>query len=650
VKRDRRRIYFAKHNLDEARDIAVACARQAGPLESETVPVAESLGRVAAEPVVARFSVPIADVSAMDGLAVKSESVLGASESNPIVLRLEQDARLIDTGQPVPPGCDTVVMIEHAELRDDGTVVFTSSARPWQNVRLAGEDVAAGETVIDEGTRIRPIDQGAMQAVGVTEVRVYCQPTVGIMPTGDEVVAPGSEPEPGQLVEFNSIVLAGMVREWGGRTVVFPAVKDDPELLYTGVADAVRDCAVLLIIGGSSAGRHDFVQQTLAALGEVRVEAVAIAPGKPTAIGVIDRTPVLGMPGYPVSCVVAAQQFLRPMLATMLRTPEPSPQRLPTRFARKVPSKLGQEEFIRVRLNPEHDGGVVACPMPRGAGAVTSVARADGVVRIPPQAEGIAPAEPCEAELLRPWRPVAEHLVIAGCWDPAIDLLIRLIREQDPEITVLQDHIGSLAGLDALHRRETAFAACAIPLDPADEPLISGDLLHALAQNPNAFTFITLCTRQYGLVVLPDNPKHITTLADLARPDVTFANRRRGSTARHSLDSALAAHGIDPHEIRGYSREYKTDLAAAASVKASLADVAFGAAAAAERLGLDCIHAGKEALYLVTPATDPHPLSHLVAAAITNSQYCHAIPCASSGHDPALCGLYFTSSELLESR
>ena len=640
----RRRVYFAKRSLEEARTEAVACARETVQMETEILPVAESLGRVVAEPVVARFSVPVADVAAMDGVAVDSASVIGASESRPVELPLGDTVQLVDTGQPIPPGCDAVVMIEYADVRDDGTVALTVSVQPWQHIRLAGEDIAAGETLLDEGTRIRPVDLGAVLAVGVTEIAVRCRPTVGILPTGGELVAPGTKPEPGQLIEFNSAMLAGMVSEWGGVPIVYPAVKDEPDLLRDAVAESVRDCSVLLLTGGSSAGRRDFVQQTISLLGEVRVEAVAIAPGKPTAIGVIDGTPVLGMPGYPVSCIVAAQQFLHPIIATLLRAGESVAGSVQTRFARKVPSKLGREEFLRVRLNARQAGGYVARPMPRGAGAVTSVVHADAVVRIPPESEGVRVHEEVRAELLRP---VAHNLVFAGCWDPSINLLGRRLRDTHPELTVVRDHIGSMAGIDALCRGETQYAVCAVPIDDENNPLITGDLMDMLNETDQALEFVAVCRRVIGFIVAQGNPKDICGFADLVRPDIMFANRRRGSTTRHMLDSALAEQGIDHKDIAGYTREQKTDIAAAAAVQANLADTALGTAAAADRLDLDLVAAGRETVFLVAIDKEHHPMQDLIRQTLADTPYQTAVDTIASGHDASIAGTVTTKTDIL---
>lgn len=641
----RRRVYFAKRSLEEARAEAVACARETAHMESETLPVVESLGRVVAEPVVARFSVPVADVAAMDGIAIDSASVLGASESKLVVLPLGDNVRLVDTGQPIPGGCNAVVMIEYADVRDDGTVALSASVQLWQHVRLAGEDIAAGETLLDEGTRIRPVDLGAVLAVGVTEIAVRCRPTVGILPTGDELVAPGTKPEPGQLIEFNSAMLAGMVSEWGGVPVVYPAVKDEPDLLRDAVAESARDCSVLLIIGGSSAGRRDFVQQTIALLGEVRVEAVAIAPGKPTAIGVIDGTPVLGMPGYPVSCIVAAQQFLHPIIATLLRAGESVPGSVQTRFARKVPSKLGREEFLRVRLNPRQAGDYIARPMPRGAGAVTSVVHADAVVRIPSESEGVRVRQNVWAELLRP---VAHNLVLAGCWDPAIDLLGHRLRDTHPELTVVRDHIGSMAGIDALCRGETQYAVCAVPIDDENNPLITGDLMDMLNETDQALEFVAICRRVSGFIVPPGNPKDIRGFADLVRPDIMFANRRRGSTTRHMLDSALAEQGIDHKDIAGYTREQKTDIAAAAAVRENIADTTLGTAAAADRLGLDLVAAGKETVFLVAIDKAHHPLHDLICQTLADISYQDAVNNLTTGHNASVAGTAQAKTDLIK--
>jgi len=485
-----------------------------------------------------------------------------------------------------------------------------------------------------------------MVAAGITEVTVWHRPRVGILPTGDELVEPGTEPEPGQLVEFNSVMLSGMVHEWGGRPAVYPVAGDEPELVESAVAEAAHECTVLLIIGGSSAGRRDYVQQTIASLGELRVEAVAIMPGKPTAIGAINGTPVLAMPGYPVSCVVAAHQFLRPILATLLRTEELVPETVHTRFARKVPSKLGTEEFLSVRLARRQDRGLTAQPLPRGAGRVSSLVHADGVVRIPPEVEGYHPDQQCTAELLRPLRHIDHQITIAGCWEPAIELVIRHIRARHPELVITYDRIGSLAGIDALCRGETSLAACALPLDDTAKQDISRHLAHLVRDQQEALEFITICHRPRGFIVRKDNPKNIHNFPDLARPDIMLANRRHGSTARHILDATLRRHGINPRHIPGYTRQQTTHLAAAASVRSGIADVTFGSPGAAQRLGLGFVTLGTDAVFLVFHRTSTHPVTGLIRQSLDDTGLRTQIAQLASGYDPSSAAITLEFSQV----
>ncbi|HDY69666.1 MAG TPA: molybdopterin biosynthesis protein, partial [Actinobacteria bacterium] len=380
-----RTVYLSNLSLKEAGEKWLSeLAKQdlLAPLAGETVPVDDSLHRVTAEPVFALASSPHNHCAAMDGFAVRFTDTVNASEAEPLRLSLASQALPLDTGDPMPEGFDTVIMIEDVDPVSREEIEITSPATPWQHVRTVGEDIVATELVLPENQLIRPVDLAAMLAGGVTGVKVRPRPVVSIIPTGSELVQPGSELHRGDIIEFNSRLLAGMAAEWGARAVRHEIVPDDFEELKRTIADAAQNSHIAVINAGSSAGREDFTMHAIRELGEVLVHGVRIRPGKPVVLGVVDRTPVLGIPGYPVSAVLDMELFTRPLVYRLLGRSEPARRKVSARMPRKIASGLGAEEFVRVKVGKVGDN-LVATPVERGAGALMSLVRADGLLRIP---------------------------------------------------------------------------------------------------------------------------------------------------------------------------------------------------------------------------------------------------------------------------
>jgi molybdopterin molybdotransferase len=347
-------------------------------------------GRVLAESVVADRNVPHYARAAMDGWAVRAEDTFGAGDRSPAVLR-ESEGRVgpteavrVHTGSEVPEGADAVVMVEHTERFGDEVEVFDAVAG-GENVAPAGEDVEAGQPLYEAGHRLRPSDLGLLKAVGITRVEVYDQPTVGVVPTGEELVE--RDPEPGEVIETNGLTVSRYVRRWGGRAEYRDVVTDDEAALRAAIErDLTKD--VVVTTGGSSVGERDLIPEVVADLGEVLVHGVALKPGHPCALGVVRDTPVVMLPGYPVACIVNAVQFLRPLLKHLESgTIPPHPTRTAT-LTRKVASEPGVRTFARVRTE-RRDGELVATPTrASGSGVLSSVALADGWVVVPEGLEG----------------------------------------------------------------------------------------------------------------------------------------------------------------------------------------------------------------------------------------------------------------------
>ncbi len=625
-----RRRYLRKTSLTEA--VAQALALVPEPVAAESVPTEAALGRVTAAPVFARRSSPHYHGAAMDGVAVRAEDTFGASEVRPVRLQAAGVGRApaargfvpVDTGNPLPSWANAVVMIERvypAEGEPDA-IVLREAAAPWQHVRLVGEDVVATEALLPRGHRLRPFDVGALLAAGVIDVEVRRRPVVAVIPTGSELVAPGSEPGPGQIIEYNSRVMAGFLTEWGAVARTRPGAPDEQPAIEAAIRAAVAEADVVAVIAGSSAGAHDFTAGAVAALGEVLVHGIEIMPGKPAIVGRVGATPVLGIPGYPVSAVVVCQQVLRPLVARLLGTRSETPATVRALVPRNIPSRLGLEEFVRVSLG-EVDGRLVLNPLARGAGAITTMMRADGFLRVPANSEGVSAGEEAAVELLRPLEQVRDTVLFTGSHDLSVGLLEDTLRARWPALRLATANVGSLGGLLALRRREAHLAGTHL-LDARTGTYNLVDVRRHL--DPHAVAVVNLVRRQQGLIVAPGNPKGLGGLEDLVRPDVRYVNRQPGAGTRVLLDYRLRRLGIRPERIAGYEREEHTHMAVAVAVASGLADAGLGIQQAAVALGLDFLPLETEDYDLVLLRTfADSDVGQLLLAAVRSAEFAAAV-------------------------
>ena len=568
------------------------------PLPEEEIDAAEAAGRISARPVVAVLSSPHYHGAAMDGFAVRSAATQGASEARPVGLRAGADAVPIDTGDPLPPDFDAVVMIEHANEPTPGIIEIERAVAPWQHVRLCGEDIVRGELVLPRSKRISAYDVGALLAAGQTRVWVRRRPRVALIPTGDELIEPGAPPRPGAIIEFNTRILASLVTEWGGLPVRYAPVRDDPDALAAVARRALEECDIVAVNAGSSAGTDDNTPELARRLGELIAHGVRIMPGKPTVLAVARGKPLLGLPGYPISTVVAADLFLRPLVAAYLGIAPARRRVVRALLPRKVPSKSGLEEVIRVQLGRVGDR-YVATPLGRGAGVITSLSRASGLLRLPALHEGLEAGTEVDVELLVPLEEIDGTIVHVGSHDLTLDVVHDLIRAHRPGLSLSSANVGSLGGLMALARGECHMAGTHL-LDPPSGTYNLPYLRRYLAGRTLAV--VHLVEREQGLYVLPGNPKGVRGLADLARDDVRFVNRQRGAGTRVLLDARLNQAGISSDGIRGYEREEYTHMAVAVAVASGVADTGLGVRAAGQALGLDFVPLEREPYELVMPA------------------------------------------------
>ncbi len=605
-----RSVYLEDIPLEQAIarfETALKAAGLLEPLQSETVALDRALGRVTAEPVWAMISSPHYHSAAMDGYALRASATSGATDRNPVTLEIGTEATYVDTGDALPDWADSVVPIENVEHLQRGDDVgeairILAAISPWKNVRFMGEDMVATELVLPAGHELRPVDLGAIAASGHDRVATWREPTVAVIPSGSELVPVGSQAAAGEILEFNSLVLAAQVEEWGGKAERYPIIPDDIDQLRQALSEAARKHDLVLINAGSSAGSEDFTAHVIDALGEVLVHGIAVRPGHPVILGMTHMqadqapTPVIGVPGFPVSAALTGEIFVRPLIRRWLGKQEHVPEKLEATLTRKVHSSAGDDEYVRV-ITGDVGGRWVAAPLSRGAGVISSLVRADGIVIIPSGVQGHSAGQKVTVQLYTPLDTLQRTILALGSHDLTLDLLAQFLASHGSRLT--SANLGSLGGLLALKRGEAHVAGSHL-LDPQTGEFNLAYIKHYLPDIP--VHVIGLVHRDQGLITAEGNPKAIEGLGDLTREDLVFVNRQRGSGTRILLDYHLDQLAISPDDVRGYQHEEFTHLVVAASIASGLADTGLAIRAAAEALNLNFLPLYQERYDLVIPS------------------------------------------------
>ncbi len=614
-----RNIYLHDISLDEAVAAwheALGEAGLLGPLGVETLLLEKALGRVTAAPVWARISSPHYHAAAMDGYAVRAEETRGATETSPLRLKVGSQAVPVDTGDPLPPGANAVIMIEQTQLiqsADGDEIEILEASPPWRYVRPMGEDMVATELVLPANHRLRPQDLGAVAGAGHTEVSVYRRPRVAIQPTGTELVAPGSALKPGDIIEYNSLMLGAQAEEAGAVVTRLAPLADDYAAIRRAVEAALAEPDLVVFNAGASAGSEDFTAAIVRELGRLYVHGIAIRPGHPVILGEARGRALVGIPGYPVSAAMTFDLLIRPLLCRWQGEEPPARPKMEAVMTRKTASPPGEDEFLRVTLGRVKDR-VVATPLAGGAGVLMSLVKADGIVRIPRFSEGYHAGERVEVELLRPPEAIERTILAIGSHDLTLDLLADLLGRKrpypGPGLRLASAHVGSLGGLLALQRGEAHLAGSHL-LDEETGEYNVGYIRRLLSPHGIRVVLLGFVQREQGLIVPPGNPKGIAGLEALLREDVTFVNRQRGAGTRVLLDYELKKRGLEARRIQGYERQEYTHLSVAAAVKSGAADCGLGILAAARALELDFVPLLQERYDLVIPVE--HYESELLA-------------------------------------
>lgn len=583
----KRNLYLQTKPVDEAAALYLDALRKAVQVQYETIPVAKALNRVTRNAVFAKYCSPLFNASAMDGIAVIAERTKNASEAEPVILKETEDYRIVDTGDPIHPPYDAVIMAEDLVETEEG-VQITASAAPWQHVRPIGEDIVAGEMILPSCHKIRPIDVGVLLSAGITEVEVVKKPEVAIFPTGTEIIEPEDDPEDGSIIESNSRMFENMVIEAGGNAHRFPPVIDDYQMIRDSVAKAVEEYDMVIVNAGSSAGTEDYTVHVLRELGEVLVHGVAIKPGKPVILAIVKGKPVIGLPGYPVSAYIGFENFVEPALALMGQTPQKQRETVTAHISKRLVSSLKHKEYVRVKVGKVGDK-MVAAPLARGAGAAMSLVRADGFCVIEQSSEGVEAGDPVQVELYREKADVENTVVIIGSHDLILDVIADRMPNLHKGMFVSSTHVGSMGGLMALKRQEAHLA----PIHLLDEETGEYNISYIKKLfGEGKMALIKGVGRTQGILVKKGNPLGIKGVEDLT--DCRYVNRQRGAGTRVLFDYKLKKLGIDPAQINGYDREAATHMAVAAAVGSDGADAGMGILSAAKAMDLDFIPIGPE--------------------------------------------------------
>jgi putative molybdopterin biosynthesis protein len=613
-------VYLHDIPLPEAKRVFKKALDVAGLLQvlgKERIPLDEAAaGRVLAEPVWAKLSSPNYHAAAMDGFAAHAEDTAGADPTHPVILKINSQAQYVDTGDPLPLWANCVIPIEEVEAHDEQgrvapdahhpqEILIRAGSTPWKHVRTMGEDIVATQLILPSGHQLRPYDLGAIAAGGYAEIVVARKPVVTIIPTGTELVPVGTRAQRGDIIEFNSLMLAAQVITWGGEARREGILPDQLEIIKKAVQEAAEVSDLILLNAGSSAGSEDFSSSVVQALGELLVHGIAVRPGHPVILGMIRRenakhgqaeqVPIIGVPGYPVSAALTGEIFVEPLIAGWLGRSPLEPEQVKGTLTRKITSPPGDDDYVRVVVGKVGDHLKVA-PITRGAGVISSLVRADGIVVIPRSVQGLEAGTEVSVRLYRAESELSKTIFAIGSHDMTLDLVSQFLASKDRRL--VSANVGSQGGLVALRRGEAHLAGSHL-LDPASGDYNLSYIHQYLPDTP--VKVITWVEREQGLIVKKGNPAEIRSFEDMAREDVRIVNRQRGAGTRVLLDFLLKKKGIQPEKIRGYELEEFTHLAVAAAIASDRADCGLGIAAAARALDLDFIPVFMERYDFVVP-------------------------------------------------
>lgn len=554
-------------------------------VKKESISTLDALDRITFEAIYAAVSSPFYNASAMDGVCLKATDTYEATESNPITID-KNDFEYVNTGNIIPIRFDAVVMIEDVIENEDLSITLIKSARPYQDIRPIGEDIVEGDMVLPKNHKIRPIDISALLSAGISDLLVIQKPKVAVIPTGDEIIRDINELKEGKIIDSNSFYLKNELIKLGANPNIFNIEGDNFKKLENRILSATNEYDLVIIGAGSSAGSKDYVKAIIEKNGTVYVHGISIKPGKPTIIGEINNTPVIGLPGYPVSTFMAYDIVVKPLIRKFLNLEEETKQYVKAKLTKKLYSSLKNHEFIRVKLG-EINSEIVATPLDRGAGVTMSLVKADGILVIDKNREGYVANSIVDVYLLKDIKEIRNSLIAIGSHDIILDKVDDLMSNKGYHLS--SSHIGSFGGIMAIKNRGCHIA----PVHVLNEDGKYNEFILDKYLD-ETFSLVRGVSRTQGLFVKKGNPKNIKSLKDLTRDDITFVNRQRGSGTRILLDYLLENKQINKADITGYDFELSTHTLVASSVKDPRFDTGLGIVSVANLNNLDIIEIGEE--------------------------------------------------------
>lgn len=571
-----------------------------GELKVELIPLTDALGRVLAEDVVSPLDVPGFDRSTVDGYAVRAEDTFTADETKPVTLKLkgrveaghylEQEVSAgeaveVSTGAPIPRGANAVVMVEHT-MEDDGVIQVLRSASPGENITPTGSDISIGEVILRRGSTLTYREIGVLAALGRSQVKVYAKPKVAILSTGDELANPGSTLKNFQVYDVNSYSLFAAVLETGCTPIMMGVVGDSEVEFKSSLMKALAGSDVVVTSGSTSAGFGDMMYRVLEELepGSILIHGLSVKPGKPTVVARVRGKPVFGLPGYPASAMTIFNVLVKPYLASLSRVETAEGNVVKARFAVKLVKAVGRREFMPVHVIKEMDGELIAYPILKGSGAVTSFSLADGYIDVPARLNFIEEGEAVNVHLYSPRLRLA-NLVLIGSHCPALDRAASMLIDRYPSWRVKSINAGSTAGLTAAVRGEADLAGIHL--------LHSSGVYNDPYVEDKPLMLVRGYNRLQGFVFSRNVSFH--GFDDLVSGRLTFINRNRGSGTRALIDALLEDYCRRANlsyceaaaRIRGFNVECKTHSSVASAVKAGKADVGVALKAYADWYGLN---------------------------------------------------------------
>lgn len=595
----KRNIYLSSLKLDEAKEKYFSALNIESLIQIENIAVEDSLDRYTTKPIFAKLSSPHYNASAMDGIMIKACDSYGVDERNP--KKFTKDMyKYVDTGDVIHDPYDAVVMIEDVTVLENDTIELIEAAAPWQHIRPVGEDIVNSEMILPAHHQIRPVDIGALLAGGIFDIDVIKKPSIGILPTGTEIVEPKTDLKAGEIIDSNSRMFEAMVTKMDGQATRYPSLKDDYDLLKDHIKMMSEKHDIVLINAGSSAGSEDYTVNIIKELGEVIVHGVAIKPGKPAILGIINKKPVIGIPGYPVSAYFVFDIYVKALMDMWYDKASIEKETVKAVLSKRLMSSIKHQEYVRMKLGLVDDK-MIAIPLNRGAGVTMSLVKADGICIVPQNVEGYEAGTEVSIELMRQLGDIKNTLVSIGSHDLVMDIIGDMLKHA----TLSSTHVGSMGGIMAMMKGETHIA----PIHLLDEKTgVYNKSFIRKFLNDKELVLVEGIKRIQGLYVLKGNPKNISHIGDLTN-DVTFVNRQKGAGTRLLLDYKLKESSISTDDIVGYNREMTTHMTVASAVKSGTADVGMGIESVAKVMDLDFIPIGEESYdFLVTKSVFESPL------------------------------------------